>query len=183
MVRDFAWYHGALIAASRYVMRETEGMFQSIYMDIKEYLDIGGSVVRLCVMRNGKMYHSFRRWFKNKDFDSMYKRDISPELYCQEVLMTEVFDLYVSILLKEDIDPVLFIREYKKIKGGIITMFKEHDIKWSPVMLKSRCPSEQELMADYHRNILYNTLEGSNHSAATLDHFFHVPYTKWEGQV
>lgn len=37
MVRDFAWYHGPLIAASRYVMRETEGMFQSIYMDIKGY--------------------------------------------------------------------------------------------------------------------------------------------------
>ena len=62
-------------------------------------------------------------------------------------------------------------------------MFKDHAIKWIPVMLKSRCPSEQELIEDYHRNIRYNILERSNHSAATLDHFFHVPYTKWEGRV
>lgn len=114
MVRDFTCYHEPLITASRYVKRETEGMFQSIYIDIKEYWDIGGSVVRVCVMRNGKMYHSFRRWFKNKDFDSMYKRDISPELYCRAALAAEIFDLYAKILSKEDIDPVLFIREYKK---------------------------------------------------------------------
>lgn len=38
-------------------------------------------------------------------------------------------------------------------------MFKEHAIKWIPEMLKSRCPSEQELIEDYHRNIRYNTLE------------------------
>jgi hypothetical protein len=62
-------------------------------------------------------------------------------------------------------------------------MFKEHAIKWIPEMLKSRCPSEQEFIEDYHRNIRYNTLERANHSAATLDHFFHIPYTKWEGQV
>lgn len=97
---EFPFYHEPLITASRYVKRETEGMFQSIYIDIKEYWDIGGSVVRVYVMRNGKMYHSFRRWFKNKDFDSMYKRDISPELYCRAALAAEVFDLYAKILLK-----------------------------------------------------------------------------------
>lgn len=39
--RQIAWefpvYHDPLISASRYVMRETEDMFQSIYVDIKEY--------------------------------------------------------------------------------------------------------------------------------------------------
>lgn len=48
----------------------------------------------------------------------MRKRDISPELYCRAVLAAEVFDLYAKLISKEDIAPVLFIREYKKIKGG-----------------------------------------------------------------
>lgn len=34
---EFPFYHDPLLSASRYVMRETEDMFQSIYMDIKEY--------------------------------------------------------------------------------------------------------------------------------------------------
>ena len=107
---EFPFYHDPLLSASRYVMRETEDMFQSIYIDIKEYWggDIHGtSVVRVYVMYNGKMYHSFRRWFKNKDFDSMYKRDISPELYCKAALAAEVFDLYAKILLKEDLNMTL----------------------------------------------------------------------------
>lgn len=101
---EFPFYHDPLLSASRYVMRETEYMFQSIYMDIKEYWgDIRGTAaVRIYVMHNGKMYRSFRRWFNKETFDSMYKRDISPELYCQAVLSAEVFDLYVSIISKED---------------------------------------------------------------------------------
>ena len=71
ITRDFTCYHEPLITASRYVKRETEGMFQSIYIDIKEYWDIGGSVVRVCVMRNGKMYRSIGRWLKSKDKGSM----------------------------------------------------------------------------------------------------------------
>ena len=43
---------------------------------------------------------------------------ISPELYCRAVLAAEVFELYAKLISKEDIAPVLFIREYKKIKGG-----------------------------------------------------------------
>ena len=107
ITRDFTFYHEPLITASRFVKRETEGMFQSIYIDIKEYWDIGGSVVRVCVMRNGKMYNSFRRWFKNKDFDSMYKRDISPELYCRAALAAEVFDLYAKTVSEEDVNMTL----------------------------------------------------------------------------
>lgn len=62
--RQIAWefpvYHDPLISASRYVMRETEDMFQSIYVDIKEYWgDIHGTAaVRVYVMYNGKMYRS-----------------------------------------------------------------------------------------------------------------------------
>lgn len=48
------------------------------------------------------------------EFDSMYKRGISPGLYYRESLTAEVFDLNAKILLKEDFDPVFFIREYKK---------------------------------------------------------------------
>ena len=107
ITRDFTCYHKPLIIASRYVKRATEGMFQSIYIDIKEYWDIGGSVVRVCVMRNGKMHYSFRRWFKNKDFDSMYKRDISPELYCRAILTADIFDLYVKLVSKEDVNMTL----------------------------------------------------------------------------
>ena len=114
ITRDFTCYHGPLIAASRYVKRQTEGMFQEIYMDVNEWWNIGGATVRVYVMRNGKMYCSFGRCFIKKDFDSMYKRGISPELYCKAILASEVFDLYAKILLKEDIDPVFFIREYKK---------------------------------------------------------------------
>ena len=101
---EFPFYHDPLLSASRYVMRETEDMFQSIYMDIKEYWgDIHGkAVVRVYVMYNGKMYHSFRRFFNKETFDSMYKRDISPELYYRAVLSAEVFDLYVNIISKED---------------------------------------------------------------------------------
>lgn len=106
MVRDFAWYHGALIAASRYVMRETEGMFQSIYMDIKEYWgDIRGTAeVRIYVMHNGKMYRSYCLRINENVFDSicMYKQDISPERYCMAVLAAEVFDLYAKIISEED---------------------------------------------------------------------------------
>lgn len=109
MVRDFAWYHGPLLAASRYVMRETEGMFQSIYMDIKEWWDIRGTAaVRIYVMHNEKMYRSYGRWFNKKDLDSMYKRGISPEIYCRASLAAEVFDLYAKILSKEDNDHVFF---------------------------------------------------------------------------
>lgn len=114
MVRDFACYHEPLITASRYVKRQTECMFQEIYMDVNEWWDIVGATVRVYVMRNGKMCCSFGRCFIKKDFDSMYKRDISPELYCKAVLAAEVFDLYAKIISEEDIDPVLFIREYKK---------------------------------------------------------------------
>lgn len=101
---EFQFYHDPLLSASRYVMRETEDMFQSIYMDIKEYWgDIHGkAVVCIYVMHNGKMYRSLCLQFDEKDFDSMYKRDISPELYCWAVLSAEVFDLYVSIISKED---------------------------------------------------------------------------------
>lgn len=105
MVRDFAWYHGALIAASRYVMRETEGMFQSIYMDIKEYWDIRGtSEVRIYVMHNGKMYRSYCLRINEKDFYSMCmcKQDISPERYCKAILASEVLDLYAKIISEED---------------------------------------------------------------------------------
>lgn len=101
MVRDFACYHGPLIAASRYVMRETEGMFQSIYMDINEWWDIGGATVRVYVMCNGKMYRSYSKWFSKKVFDRMYKRGISPKLYCQTSLASIVyFDLNEQIFLK-----------------------------------------------------------------------------------
>lgn len=118
IARDFTCYHEPLITASRYVKRETEGMFQEIYMDVNEWWDISGATVRVYVMRNGKMYRSYGRWFDKKDFDSMYKRGISPELYCRAVLTAEVFDLYAKLISKENISPVIFIREYKKIKGG-----------------------------------------------------------------
>lgn len=36
IVREFNCYHEPLITASRYVMRETKYMFQSIYVDITE---------------------------------------------------------------------------------------------------------------------------------------------------
>lgn len=108
ITRYFNCCHDALLSASRYVMRETEGMFQSIYMDIKEWWDMGGATARVYVMFNGKMYRSYGRWFNKKGFDSMYKRGISPELYCRAVLMAEVFDLYAKILSKEDSDHVFF---------------------------------------------------------------------------
>ena len=97
---EFPFYHDPLLSASRYVMRETEDMFQSIYIDIKEYWgDIHGTaVVRVYVMYNGKMCHSVRRWFNKKDFDSMYKRDISPELYCRVILTADIFDMYVKLV-------------------------------------------------------------------------------------
>lgn len=103
MVRDFAWYHGPLIAASRYVMRETEGMFQSIYMDINEWWDIRGTAsVRIYVMYNGKMYRSYYalRIYK-KDFDNMREQNISPERYCKAILASEVLDLYAKIISEE----------------------------------------------------------------------------------
>ena len=112
ITRNFNYCHDALLSASRYVMRETEGMFQEIYMDVNEWWDIGGATVRVYVMRNGKMYRSYGRWFNKKDFDSMYKRGISPELYCRAVLMAEVFDLYAKLISKENNSPVIFIREY-----------------------------------------------------------------------
>jgi hypothetical protein len=108
MMRDFASYHEPLITASRYVKRETEGIFQEIYMDVKEYWDIGGATVCVYVMHNGKMYRSYDKWFSKKVFDSMYKRGISPELYCRAVLEAEVFNLHAKIFVKEDIGPVFF---------------------------------------------------------------------------
>ena len=114
ITRDFTCYHEPLITASRYVKRQTEGMFQEIYMDVNEWWDIGGATVRVYVMRNGKMYNSRGRYFTKDEFDSMGVRGVSPELYCRDSLAAEVFDLHAKILLKEDIDPVLFIREYKK---------------------------------------------------------------------
>lgn len=108
ITRDFNYCHDALLSASRYVMRETESMFQEIYMDVNEWWDMGGASARVYVMFNGKMYHSYGRWFNKKDLDSMYKRGISPEIYCRASLAAEVFDLYAKILSKEDSDPVFF---------------------------------------------------------------------------
>lgn len=108
ITRDFTCYHEPFITASRYVKRQTEGMFQEIYMDVNEWWDMGGASARVYVMFNGKMYHSYGRWFNKKDLDSMYKRGISPEIYCRASLAAEVFDLYAKILSKEDSDPVFF---------------------------------------------------------------------------
>ena len=105
--RQIAWefpvYHDPLIAASRYVMRKTEGMFQSIYMDIKEYWgDISGTAaVRIYVMHNGKMYRSYCLRIDEKEFDNMREQDISPERYCKAILASEVFDLYAKIISEE----------------------------------------------------------------------------------
>lgn len=111
--RQIAWefpvYHDPLISASRYVMRETEDMFQSIYVDIKEYWgDIHGTAaVRIYVMFNGKMYRSYCLRIDEKDFDNMCKRGISPELYCRAVLTAEVFNLYAKLISKEDVNMTL----------------------------------------------------------------------------
>lgn len=103
ITRNFNYCHDALFSASRYVMRETEGMFQSIYMDINEWWDIRGTAsVRVYVMHNGKMYHSYYalRIYK-KDFDNMREQDISPERYCKAILASEVLDLYAKIISEE----------------------------------------------------------------------------------
>lgn len=62
-------------------------------------------------------------------------------------------------------------------------MIKEHPIKWIPEMLKSRYPSERKLMEDGIRSVRYNTLQNSEHSKSTVEHFYHKPYAKWEGRV
>ena len=103
ITRDFTCYHEPLITASRYVKRETEGMFQSIYIDIKENWDIrGNAVVRVYAVWNGKMYRSKVRYFFWKELDNMRKKDISLDLYFKAVLASEVFDLYAKIISKED---------------------------------------------------------------------------------
>ena len=103
ITRIFNCYHRPLITASRYVKRETEGMFQAMYIDIKENWDIrGNAVVRVYAVRNGKMYRSKVRYFFWKEFDNMRKQDISLDLYCKAVLASEVFDLYAKIISKED---------------------------------------------------------------------------------
>lgn len=104
ITRNFNYCHDALFSASRYVMRETEGMFQSIYMDINEWWDIRGTAsVRVYVMYNGKMYRSYYalRIYK-KDFDNMREQDISPERYYKAILASEVLDLYAKIISEED---------------------------------------------------------------------------------
>lgn len=60
---------------------------------------------------------------------------------------------------------------------------EEYNIKWIPEMVKKRNPSEKELMRDELRNVRYNVLVRAKHSTATLNHFFHKPYAKWEGRV
>lgn len=108
ITRDFTCYHDPLITASRYVMRETKYMFQSIYVDITERWDFGGfAAVRVYVMFDGKMYYTRGRYFVKNEFDSMYKRDISPELYCRAVLSAEVFNLYAKTVSEEDVNMTL----------------------------------------------------------------------------
>lgn len=115
IVREFNCYHSSLISASRYVKRQTECMFPELYIDVEEYWDTSGtSAVHVYAMWNGKLYHSRGRYFVKDEFDSMGVRGVSPEIYCRDSLAAEVFDLHAKILSKEDIDPVLFIREYKK---------------------------------------------------------------------
>lgn len=103
ITRDFNYCHDPLLSASRYVMRETKYMFQSIYVDIAERWDFGDfAAVRVYVMFNGKMYYTRGRYFLKNEFDSMYKRDISPELYCRAILTADIFDLYAKLVSKED---------------------------------------------------------------------------------
>ena len=103
IVREFNCYHEPLITASRYVMGETKYMFQSIYVDITERWDFDGvAAVRVYVMFDGKMYYTRGRYFVKNEFDSMYKRDISPELYCRAILTADIFDLYAKLISKED---------------------------------------------------------------------------------
>ena len=103
ITRDFNYCHDPLLSASRYVKRETEGMFQSIYIDIKEYWDfVGFAEVRVYVMFDGKMHYTSVRYFVKNEFNSMYKRDISPELYCRAILTSDIFDLYAKLVSKED---------------------------------------------------------------------------------
>lgn len=103
ITRDFNYYHMPLIKASRYVKRETEGMFQAIYIDIKENWNISGNtVVRVYAVRNGKIYRSKVRYFFWKEFDNIRDQDISLELYCKAILASEVFDLYAKIRSIED---------------------------------------------------------------------------------
>lgn len=103
ITRDFTCYHEPLITASRFVMRETNCMFKSIYVDITERWDFDGfAAVRVYVMFDGKMHYTRVRYFVKNEFDSMYKRDISPELYCRAILTADIFDLYVKLVSKED---------------------------------------------------------------------------------
>ena len=103
ITRDFNYCHDPLLSASRYVMRETKYMFQSIYVEIAERWDFGDfAAVRVYVMFNGKMYYTRGRYFLKNEFDSMYKRDISPELYCRVILTADIFDLYAKLVSKED---------------------------------------------------------------------------------
>ena len=102
ITRDFTCYHEPFITASRYVKRQTESMFQEIYMDVNEWWDMGGASARVYVMFNGKMYRSYYalRIYK-KDFDNMREQDISPERYCKAILASEVLDLYAKIISEE----------------------------------------------------------------------------------
>lgn len=107
ITRDFTCYHEPLITASRYVMRDADGMFQAMHIDIKEYWVLGGATVRVYVIKNRKRYRSKVRWLSKKAFDNVCKRDISPELYCQAVLSAEVFNLYAKTVSEEDVNMTL----------------------------------------------------------------------------
>lgn len=43
--------------------------------------------------------------------------------------------------------------------------------------------SEASIASDSKRNRRYYSLEKNKCSQATVDHFYHKPYAKWEGNV